>query len=170
MGLTNNEYSIALTVTYISFIFAEWPSVMLCKKMWVRQSLSYTLSDTPSSGFNYGLPALCIAWGLVCTFQGFVHNYGGLVAARAPILRCIAGHYLELVTRILPRSLRGRHPAGKILCACQSRLHAQYKPYRARLPTSRSSIVGAALASALPSSSVLSLWLAHSPVCLLQPY
>jgi len=66
LGLSNTEYSIALTVTYISFLFAEWPSVMFCKKI----------------GFNYGLPALCVAWGLVCTFQGFVQNYGGLVAAR----------------------------------------------------------------------------------------
>lgn len=34
------------------------------------------------SGFHRGLPALCVAWGLVCTFQGFVTSYGGLVAAR----------------------------------------------------------------------------------------
>lgn len=33
LRLTNTEYSIALTVTYISFIFAEWPSVMFCKKL-----------------------------------------------------------------------------------------------------------------------------------------
>ncbi|KAK9898406.1 MFS general substrate transporter [Cystobasidium minutum MCA 4210] len=66
LGLTNTEYSLCLTVTYISFIFAEWPSVMFCKKF----------------GFNIGLPALCVAWGLVCTFQGFVTSYGGLIAAR----------------------------------------------------------------------------------------
>lgn len=38
------------------------------------------------SGFNIGLPALCIAWGLVCTFQGFVTSYGGLVAARKLVI------------------------------------------------------------------------------------
>lgn len=33
LGLTNTEYSLCLTITYISFIFAEWPSVMFCKKL-----------------------------------------------------------------------------------------------------------------------------------------
>lgn len=28
------------------------------------------------------LPTLVISWGLVTTFQGFVHNYAGLIAAR----------------------------------------------------------------------------------------
>lgn len=48
-----------------------------------------------SSGFNIGLPALCIAWGLVCTFQGFVTSYGGLVAARK----------LVILRRIVPMKL-----------------------------------------------------------------
>lgn len=37
LGLTNTEYSICLTVTYVSFLVAEWPSVMFCKKMRVCQ-------------------------------------------------------------------------------------------------------------------------------------
>lgn len=94
LRLTNTEYSIALTVTYISFIFAEWPSVMFCKKLCVytsaynwkyhneRIQAEHALFFDTYSGFHIGLPALCVAWGLVCTFQGFVTSYGGLVAAR----------------------------------------------------------------------------------------
>lgn len=60
---------------------------MLCKKLWVLLEMrprTESVTDLQSlhSGFNYGLPLLCVAWGLVCTFQGFVHNYGGLAAAR----------------------------------------------------------------------------------------
>jgi len=66
LGLTNYQYSICLTLTYIAFLLTEFPLVMLGKKY----------------GFNILLPATCVAWGLVCTFQGFVHNYAGLAIAR----------------------------------------------------------------------------------------
>lgn len=33
-------------------------------------------------GPNILLPVLMISWGLVTTFQGFIHNYAGLLAAR----------------------------------------------------------------------------------------
>lgn len=46
---------------------------------WLRSQISKCVYN---SGFNIGLPALCVAWGLVCTFQGFVTSYGGLIAAR----------------------------------------------------------------------------------------
>lgn len=39
-------------------------------------------SELTSSGPNILIPVLCISWGLVTTFQGFVHNYAGLIAAR----------------------------------------------------------------------------------------
>lgn len=34
------------------------------------------------SGPHILLPTLVVSWGIVCTFQGFVHNYSGLLAAR----------------------------------------------------------------------------------------
>lgn len=33
LRLSNHEYSVGLTITYVSFTVAEWPSVMLCKKL-----------------------------------------------------------------------------------------------------------------------------------------
>lgn len=41
----------------------------------------YLLADTPS-GPHILIPTLVILWGLVTTFQGFIHNYPGLLAAR----------------------------------------------------------------------------------------
>lgn len=34
------------------------------------------------SGPNIMIPALVVSWGLVTTFQGFINNYAGLLAAR----------------------------------------------------------------------------------------
>lgn len=45
--------------------------------------LRYTeVAAEPFSGPHILLPTLVVSWGLVCTFQGFVHNYSGLLAAR----------------------------------------------------------------------------------------
>jgi len=72
LGLTNYEYSICLTITYITFLLAEFPLVMIAKKY----------------GFNRVLPLLCVAWGLVTTFQGFVTGYAGLAVCRAVLGAC----------------------------------------------------------------------------------
>lgn len=53
LGLDNYQYSICLTLTYVAFLLAEWPSVMIAKKF----------------GFHRILPLLCVGWGLCCTFQ-----------------------------------------------------------------------------------------------------
>lgn len=66
LKLTNHQYSIALTVTYVPYIVAELPLTLLIRKV----------------GPNILLPVLMVCWGLVTTFQGFVHNYAGLLAAR----------------------------------------------------------------------------------------
>ncbi|RSH90376.1 hypothetical protein EHS25_000981 [Saitozyma podzolica] len=66
LKLSNTQYSIALTVTYVPYIVAELPLTLAIKKI----------------GPNILLPALVVAWGLVTTFQGFVNSYSGLLAAR----------------------------------------------------------------------------------------
>jgi len=66
LKLTNEQYSIALTVTYVPYIVAELPSNLLLKAV----------------GPNLLLPALLTLWGIVTTLQGLVKSYSGLLACR----------------------------------------------------------------------------------------
>ncbi|KAI8443353.1 major facilitator superfamily domain-containing protein, partial [Phakopsora pachyrhizi] len=66
LGITDHQYSVALTVTYIPYIAAEMPANLLLKKI----------------GPNIFLPTIVTLWGLITTMEGFVKSYGGLIAAR----------------------------------------------------------------------------------------
>ncbi|KIL64781.1 hypothetical protein M378DRAFT_126308 [Amanita muscaria Koide BX008] len=66
LNLTNQQYSIALTVTYVPYIVAELPSNLLLKAV----------------GPNLMLPTMLTLWGVVATLQGVVTNYSGLLACR----------------------------------------------------------------------------------------
>ncbi|EAU82199.2 hypothetical protein CC1G_10601 [Coprinopsis cinerea okayama7 len=66
LKMTNDQYSIALTVTYIPYILAELPSNLLLKAV----------------GPNLMLPTMLTLWGIVTALQGLVTSYGGLLAAR----------------------------------------------------------------------------------------
>ncbi|KAF9459787.1 major facilitator superfamily domain-containing protein [Collybia nuda] len=66
LKMTNQQYSIALTVTYVPYIVAELPSNLLLRYV----------------GPNLMLPTMLALWGVVTTLQGVVHNYSGLLACR----------------------------------------------------------------------------------------
>ncbi|KAK0202234.1 major facilitator superfamily domain-containing protein [Desarmillaria ectypa] len=66
LQMTNKQYSIALTVTYVPYIAAELPSNLLLRVI----------------GPNYLLPTLLTTWGVVTTLQGVVTSYGGLLVCR----------------------------------------------------------------------------------------
>ncbi|PLW12013.1 hypothetical protein PCANC_02470 [Puccinia coronata f. sp. avenae] len=66
LAITDYQFSIALTTTFVPYIAAELPVNLLLKKI----------------GANIMIPLLVTIWGLVTTFQGFVYNYEGLLAAR----------------------------------------------------------------------------------------
>ncbi|KAF9529278.1 major facilitator superfamily domain-containing protein [Crepidotus variabilis] len=66
LKLTNDQYSMALTVTFIPYALCEIPSNLLLKVI----------------GPNYVLPALVTLWGLTTTLQGLVTSYHGLIVAR----------------------------------------------------------------------------------------
>ncbi|KAF7298351.1 MFS domain-containing protein [Mycena kentingensis (nom. inval.)] len=66
LKLTPNQYSIALTITYVPYIAAELPSNLLLKRV----------------GPNLMLPTMITLWGVVTTAQGAVTTYGGLLACR----------------------------------------------------------------------------------------
>ncbi|TFK44565.1 major facilitator superfamily domain-containing protein [Crucibulum laeve] len=66
LKMTNTQYSIALTVTFIPYILSEIPSNLLLKIV----------------GPNLLLPVLLTGWGIVTTLQGVVHSYAGLLVCR----------------------------------------------------------------------------------------
>ncbi|KAG1739003.1 major facilitator superfamily domain-containing protein [Suillus lakei] len=66
LNMTNYQYSIALTMTYVPYIAAEFPSNLLLKYV----------------GPRWMLPTMVTIWGLVATMQGVVKTYSGLLACR----------------------------------------------------------------------------------------
>ncbi|KAK0445880.1 major facilitator superfamily domain-containing protein [Armillaria borealis] len=66
LQMTNKQFSIALTVTYVPYILIELPSNLLLRII----------------GPNYLLPTLMTIWGIITILQGVVTNYGGLLACR----------------------------------------------------------------------------------------
>ncbi|KAF5383049.1 hypothetical protein D9615_004799 [Tricholomella constricta] len=66
LKMSNKEYSIALTVTYVPYIVAEMPSNLVLKAV----------------GPNLLLPTLLTLWGIATTLQGVVKSYKGLLACR----------------------------------------------------------------------------------------
>ncbi|KAH9482229.1 putative transporter [Psilocybe cubensis] len=66
LHMTNKQYSIALTVTYVPYIAAELPSNLVLKIV----------------GPNWLLPTMLTLWGIVTALQGVVTTYEGLLACR----------------------------------------------------------------------------------------
>jgi len=66
LKMSNKEYSIALTITYVPYIAAELPSNLLLKTV----------------GPNLMLPTMLTLWGIVTALQGVVKSYQGLLACR----------------------------------------------------------------------------------------
>ncbi|ODQ77350.1 hypothetical protein BABINDRAFT_163606 [Babjeviella inositovora NRRL Y-12698] len=66
LGLSNNQYNLCLTIFFITYSLFEVPSNM-CLKL-LRPSI--------------WIPTIMIAWGVVMTLMGIVHNFAGLFACR----------------------------------------------------------------------------------------
>ncbi|KZO94375.1 MFS general substrate transporter [Calocera viscosa TUFC12733] len=66
LGLTDQQYLVALTIFFISYALFEVPSNVFLKRLRPSIWLSFTM----------------LMWGVMMTVQGLVHNYGGLLAMR----------------------------------------------------------------------------------------
>ncbi|EIW77870.1 MFS general substrate transporter [Coniophora puteana RWD-64-598 SS2] len=66
LNMSNYDYSIALTVTYIPYILTEIPSNLILRYV----------------GPHLMLPGMVAIWGIIATLQGTVTSYGGLLACR----------------------------------------------------------------------------------------
>ncbi|KAK7034630.1 hypothetical protein VNI00_012272 [Paramarasmius palmivorus] len=83
LKMTNHQYSVALTVTYVPYIAAELPSNWVLK-VW-KLYLVIFLADSVNEqavGPNYMLPTMLSLWGVVTICQGVVKTYGSLLACR----------------------------------------------------------------------------------------
>ncbi|KAG9312983.1 major facilitator superfamily domain-containing protein [Chiua virens] len=66
LAMSDHQYSLALTVTMVPYLFAAFPASLLLKRI----------------GPNVMLPTMAILWGVASGAQGFVHNYAGLLLCR----------------------------------------------------------------------------------------
>ena len=66
LNMTDYQYSLVLTITYVPYILVEIPAALVVKRI----------------GANNLLPIMAIIWGLITTLQGLVTSYSGLLATR----------------------------------------------------------------------------------------
>lgn len=66
LGLVGNQYQLAVSVLFVTYILSELPSNLVIKKF------------TPSRWLAF----ITVAWGLVATLTGLVHNFASLIACR----------------------------------------------------------------------------------------
>ncbi|KIM42076.1 hypothetical protein M413DRAFT_410689 [Hebeloma cylindrosporum] len=67
LHLTDYQYQVCVTVTYVPYILSELPSNLLLRKI----------------GPNIMMPAILTIWGIIVTCQGLIKSYHGLIVARA---------------------------------------------------------------------------------------
>lgn len=66
LNLTGDQYQIAVSILFVTYILSELPSNLVIKKF------------TPSRWLSF----IATAWGIVATLTGLVQNYQGLIACR----------------------------------------------------------------------------------------
>lgn len=66
LKMSNYQYSLLLTVTYIPYIVIEIPAGLILKRV----------------GANILLPIMATLWGLITALQGLANTYQGLLVAR----------------------------------------------------------------------------------------
>lgn len=82
LGLTGNQYQVAVSILFVTYCLFEVPSNLVIKKL--------------QPGRYLGL--LTIAWGLIATLSGLVKNYGSLLAVRLLLGLFEAGLFPGLIT------------------------------------------------------------------------
>jgi MFS family permease len=89
LKLSDYQYSLALTITYVPYIAIETPAGLVLKHV----------------GANVLLPAMVTLWGLVTTLQGLISSYQGLLAVRFFLGLCEGG-LLPGITLVMSRFYR----------------------------------------------------------------
>ncbi|KAK3307105.1 major facilitator superfamily domain-containing protein [Chaetomium strumarium] len=66
LGLVGNQYQVAVSILFVTYILSELPSNLVLKKL------------RPSRWIAF----ITTAWGIIATLTGIAQNYGGLLACR----------------------------------------------------------------------------------------
>jgi len=66
LNMTDFQYSLALTMTFVPYVIVEIPAALMVHRV----------------GANILLPVMATLWGFITTLQGLVTSYSGLLAAR----------------------------------------------------------------------------------------
>lgn len=66
IGLEGSQLNTAVSVFYIFYILAEFPTALLVKRL----------------QFNRVIPSITFCWGVVCLCTGFIHGFWSLVVTR----------------------------------------------------------------------------------------
>ncbi|KAH8892345.1 high-affinity nicotinic acid transporter [Thozetella sp. PMI_491] len=66
LGMEGDQYNVALTIFFVSYVIFEVPANMALKRLSPR----------------VWIPSITIAWGIIMTLMGVVQNYRGLLATR----------------------------------------------------------------------------------------
>ena len=66
LGLKGNQFNIAVSILFVTYITAEFPAALFVK--WI--------------GFQRMIPICAIIWGTICLCTGFCQSFGSLVATR----------------------------------------------------------------------------------------
>ncbi|OJJ56527.1 hypothetical protein ASPSYDRAFT_59833 [Aspergillus sydowii CBS 593.65] len=97
IGLKGSEFNVAVSVFYIFYVLAEFPVSLFARRL----------------QFNRIIPAATVSWGLVCLCNGFVHDFGGLVACRL-VLGLTEGFLFPSMTLMLATWFRREELATRI--------------------------------------------------------
>ncbi|KAL9947427.1 hypothetical protein ACHAO3_005368 [Verticillium nonalfalfae] len=81
LGISGNEYLTGLTMYFIGYVIFEIPANIVLKR------------TSP----QFWLPTLCVAWGIVATLLGIVHNLAGFLSARFFLGVAEAGYFPAVV-------------------------------------------------------------------------
>jgi MFS family permease len=86
LNMTDFQYSLALTITFIPYIIVEIPAALMVKRI----------------GANTLLPVMATLWGIITTLQGLVTSYSGLLVARF-FLGLVEGGLIPGVVLVMSR-------------------------------------------------------------------
>lgn len=107
IGATNEQFSIAVSIFYATYVSFETPWAVLLKKL------------TP----RYLITGLCVVWSLTTIFSGFITTPGGLYAARLVLGACEGGLFPALnlyLTMVYRREEQAKRVSYLFVCTALS--------------------------------------------------
>ena len=107
IGASDNQFSIAVSIFYVTYVLFESPWAVLMKKLTPRNILT----------------GLCVVWSLTTVFSGFIQSVGSLYATRLILGACEAGLFpcLNLyLTMVYRREEQAKRVSYLLSCAAIS--------------------------------------------------